>query len=408
MAAPKNWHSVFEKGSKQLQNRLKEIHKNNPEFHQFLKDRGETLSAKQAQGAKKRETPAAAPTAAKPKGSAERVSNIAAAAQKIRMRKAAASNRQSFGGELGGGFSTNMGFRKYSEETDKTDRTRKIAAAAQKIRSRKEAENSRKPLDLMPGDPSILSHIDNFRKYSEETEKIDELNRNTLVNYMNKVSADSQKHSKDPTKRSSKKANRSVAGYAKAFNKIKQIKENLSKACWSGYEAIGMKKKGGKWVPNCVPVKEERVDEMDSQGYKGHRGDEDPGKGPDKYVKPVQADKTSKDALKLLKKSFAKKQTIANSKNPIKEQTAGSSILNPDPKKGGKPKKYPGHGINMPKLKKEESDKPTKPKSKLEKAIDKYKGKKNKINVEPVANSLQPHQLGSHQISGGQDTEQHS
>lgn len=23
--------------------------------------------------------------------------------------------------------------------------------------------------------------------------------------------------------------------------------------CWSGYEMIGMKKKGGKKVPNCVP-----------------------------------------------------------------------------------------------------------------------------------------------------------
>jgi len=25
--------------------------------------------------------------------------------------------------------------------------------------------------------------------------------------------------------------------------------------CWKGYEAIGMKKKGGKKVPNCVPKK---------------------------------------------------------------------------------------------------------------------------------------------------------
>ena len=25
--------------------------------------------------------------------------------------------------------------------------------------------------------------------------------------------------------------------------------------CWEGYEKEGMKKKGGKLVPNCVPVK---------------------------------------------------------------------------------------------------------------------------------------------------------
>ena len=29
-----------------------------------------------------------------------------------------------------------------------------------------------------------------------------------------------------------------------------------NKPCWSGYEQIGMKKKGGKEVPNCVPLKE--------------------------------------------------------------------------------------------------------------------------------------------------------
>jgi len=27
----------------------------------------------------------------------------------------------------------------------------------------------------------------------------------------------------------------------------------LKDACWSGYEAVGMKKKGGRKVPNCVP-----------------------------------------------------------------------------------------------------------------------------------------------------------
>jgi len=30
----------------------------------------------------------------------------------------------------------------------------------------------------------------------------------------------------------------------------------IDEACWSGYQQIGMKKKGGKQVPNCVPIKE--------------------------------------------------------------------------------------------------------------------------------------------------------
>ena len=39
--------------------------------------------------------------------------------------------------------------------------------------------------------------------------------------------------------------------------KRRSVKEE--KPCWKGYEAIGMKKKNGKKVPNCVPVKEQGV-----------------------------------------------------------------------------------------------------------------------------------------------------
>jgi hypothetical protein len=31
--------------------------------------------------------------------------------------------------------------------------------------------------------------------------------------------------------------------------------QKLAQACWTGYEAIGTKAKGGRKVPNCVPVK---------------------------------------------------------------------------------------------------------------------------------------------------------
>ena len=55
---------------------------------------------------------------------------------------------------------------------------------------------------------------------NEEVEQIDELSKDTLMSYVNKVSADSQKHPQDPTKRSPEKANRSVAGFAKAYNKL--------------------------------------------------------------------------------------------------------------------------------------------------------------------------------------------
>lgn len=44
--------------------------------------------------------------------------------------------------------------------------------------------------------------------------------------------------------------------------------------CWKGYRAYGMKKKGGKEVPNCVPVKEEQVEEAKSkEGYQNVPGE---------------------------------------------------------------------------------------------------------------------------------------
>jgi hypothetical protein len=43
---------------------------------------------------------------------------------------------------------------------------------------------------------------------------------------------------------------------------MKKIDEDKD-PCWKGYEMVGMKKKGGRKVPNCVPVKEEeQIDEI--------------------------------------------------------------------------------------------------------------------------------------------------
>ena len=39
---------------------------------------------------------------------------------------------------------------------------------------------------------------------------------------------------------------------------FKKKGKGLKKACWKGYEAIGMKTKGGRKVPNCVPVKRKK------------------------------------------------------------------------------------------------------------------------------------------------------
>ena len=37
-----------------------------------------------------------------------------------------------------------------------------------------------------------------------------------------------------------------------------QKKKKMKNPCWKGYMMVGMKKKGGKKVPNCVPIKKKK------------------------------------------------------------------------------------------------------------------------------------------------------
>ncbi len=78
--------------------------------------------------------------------------------------------------------------------------------------------------------------------------------------------------------------------------------------------AYDVKRTGPKGHLPKEGVAEGSLNEMDSQGYKGHRGDEDPGKGPEKYVKPAKFKNVAKDAGKKLNRSMNKahkKQGVA-------------------------------------------------------------------------------------------------
>ena len=57
--------------------------------------------------------------------------------------------------------------------------------------------------------------------------------------------------------------------------------DNMTKACWVGYEQRGMKEKGGRMVPNCVPVnKSNEIDKAKKPNYdefiKPRRGGSEP------------------------------------------------------------------------------------------------------------------------------------
>jgi len=77
-------------------------------------------------------------------------------------------------------------------------------------------------------DPAELQIIhDELASYVDQA-NLAEVSDATLTSYLTKVDADSQKHEKDPTKRSAEKRNKSVAGFSRAFNKLdarKDVKE---------------------------------------------------------------------------------------------------------------------------------------------------------------------------------------
>jgi hypothetical protein len=77
-----------------------------------------------------------------------------------------------------------------------------------------------------------------------------------------------------------------------------EFKKDLQDACWVGYKKVGMKKKGDKMVPNCVPEEMSIEDAQKVDGYipesyeighdyANHTKDITPGEQPD--VAPVDA-----------------------------------------------------------------------------------------------------------------------
>lgn len=90
-----------------------------------------------------------------------------------------------------------------------------------------------------------------------------EISNDTLKSYQQKVSADTMKNKLDPTKRSPEKRNRSVSGFAKAHNRLEKGVAEDSDPCWDNYKQVGMKKKNGRKVPNCVPKESSNYGDLD-------------------------------------------------------------------------------------------------------------------------------------------------
>lgn len=83
----------------------------------------------------------------------------------------------------------------------------------------------------------------------------------------------------------------------------------LEEACWTGYKQIGMKDKGGKQVPNCVP--ESIVKEIS-------------GRTPKIFVKTAAVEKKIKELMADRKKAVV---PYNNEKNPDKKEALKQILI---------------------------------------------------------------------------------
>ena len=99
-------------------------------------------------------------------------------------------------------------------------------------------------------------------------------------------------------------------------NKIrKHLKDMRTEACWKGYRAKGMKKKGGKLVPNCKPIGE-------GEGYQPeieHSKMGDAKKKADKKKESKLPPHLQGDALGKMKKAFATEEDKKGSGSGTKD-----------------------------------------------------------------------------------------
>ena len=107
--------------------------------------------------------------------------------------------------------------------------------------------------------------------------------------------------------------------------------KKLREACWSGFKQVGMKKKGKKLVPNCVPEEDQKEDApANAAGGGGVAGigvgaDGEPGIRPDAANKYK---KKNKDEFKSRIMSFLKRFKTVKEDNEMRASEIASQASN--------------------------------------------------------------------------------
>ena len=90
---------------------------------------------------------------------------------------------------------------------------------------------------------------------------IDKINPKSLQNIKKRFGIDLKKKAKEPIRLKSK------SGMGKISHLGMESVDEARGTCWVGYQQLGMKRKGGKMVPNCVKEITELYYEIDGKGY---------------------------------------------------------------------------------------------------------------------------------------------
>jgi len=119
------------------------------------------------------------------------------------------------------------------------------------------------------------------------------------------------------------------------YNEDADLQEKAMKGddpCWKGYEMVGTKKKKGKEVPNCVPVKEENSDERDqvqavSRPQAGKRGSIKNVERKPKEKLATDPESAHNREQSIKKKVIEAKEPRGNSQNDPSKRLQGTDSL---------------------------------------------------------------------------------
>ena len=91
-----------------------------------------------------------------------------------------------------------------------------------------------------------------------------------------------------------------------------KTKEGLKSACWAGYEAVGMKKKGKRMVPNCVPTQSKHSEgDVATAEMTPNYLPKEPGKGDEKNPQMAEGVPVRMPRMDVIEKASNKNGTLA-------------------------------------------------------------------------------------------------